>query len=193
MPRAHISQTYDSQTHHASEHTPWERNCLGSGPPRVTRLYSTVLPNHQVIWAGNCKHYTPRTVPFHVCAACQRSEVSAGGTLVSLEESSQLSNGTMFRFYPPLAISWVFMGLDGPECGGVINRLKHPEINAAACRADDWGYAESRRAGYGRVGTHRQPACGIGRPVACVGEGGKFRSSARNPVTKPNTVGAPYV
>ncbi len=36
------------------------------------------------------------------------------------------------RFYSPLAISWLFMGLEGPICEGVINRLRQPEINAAA-------------------------------------------------------------
>ena len=29
-------------------------------------------------------------------------------------------------------MSWLFMGLEGPVCEGVINRLRHPEINAAA-------------------------------------------------------------
>jgi hypothetical protein len=49
-----------------------------------------------------------------------------------LEESPQLNAWTIFRFYSPLAISWVFMGMDGPVCESVINRMRHPEINAAA-------------------------------------------------------------
>jgi len=54
------------------------------------------------------------------------------GTLLGLEGTPALTARTIFRFYSPLAVSWLFMGLEGPICEGVINRLPRPEINAAA-------------------------------------------------------------
>ncbi len=65
--------------------------------------------------------------------ACCTDDQTIGGTIVDLEDSNHpLSLGTIFKFYSPLAISWLFMGLEGPICESVINRLERPEINAAA-------------------------------------------------------------
>ena len=49
-----------------------------------------------------------------------------------MEDSPPLTPRTIFRFYSPLAVSWLFMGLEGPVCEGVINRMSRPEISAAA-------------------------------------------------------------
>ncbi|MGV3616892.1 MAG: hypothetical protein ACO1SV_16320 [Fimbriimonas sp.] len=43
-----------------------------------------------------------------------------------------LSSRGILRFYLPLAISWLFMGLEGPISVGVISRLPNPEVNTAA-------------------------------------------------------------
>lgn len=37
----------------------------------------------------------------------------------------------ILRFYWPLAMSWLFMGLDGPTSVWVISRRPHPEVNTA--------------------------------------------------------------
>ncbi len=63
---------------------------------------------------------------------CSFDCASPDGTLYGLEDSPQLTSWTIFRFYSPLAVSWLFMGLEGPICEGVINRMAHPEISAAA-------------------------------------------------------------
>jgi progressive ankylosis protein len=43
-----------------------------------------------------------------------------------------LTGRKIFKFYLPLALSWLFMGLEGPVCVAVISHLRNPEINAAA-------------------------------------------------------------
>lgn len=53
------------------------------------------------------------------------------GTLFFLTGEA-LSGRTIFRFYFPLALSWVFMGLDGPISVAVMSGLPNPRINTAA-------------------------------------------------------------
>lgn len=43
-----------------------------------------------------------------------------------------LSGQTIFRFYLPLALSWLFMGLEGPVAIKLISNLREPELNTAA-------------------------------------------------------------
>ncbi|MEZ0326165.1 MAG: hypothetical protein ACAH95_09675 [Fimbriimonas sp.] len=43
-----------------------------------------------------------------------------------------LSGQTILRFYYPLALSWLFMGLEAPVCMSVISHMSEPEVNAAA-------------------------------------------------------------
>jgi hypothetical protein len=49
-----------------------------------------------------------------------------------LTTETTLSGREILRFYLPLAISWLFMGLEGPISVGVISRLPQPEVNTAA-------------------------------------------------------------
>jgi len=49
-----------------------------------------------------------------------------------LTTDTPLSRQAIFRFYLPLAVSWLFMGLEGPVCVGVISRLPGEQVNAAA-------------------------------------------------------------
>lgn len=53
------------------------------------------------------------------------------GTILSLKVDA-LSSRTIFRFYFPLALSWVFMGLDGPISVAVMSGLPDAKVNTAA-------------------------------------------------------------
>ena len=43
-----------------------------------------------------------------------------------------LSQRHILRFYSPLALSWIFMALEGPVSIALISRLPHPQVNTAA-------------------------------------------------------------
>jgi len=55
----------------------------------------------------------------------------AYGTLPILT-ADRLSIRTIFRFYYPLALSWVFMGLDGPISVTIMSGLPDSKVNTAA-------------------------------------------------------------
>jgi hypothetical protein len=47
-------------------------------------------------------------------------------------EAEPLGHRTIFRFYFPLALSWLFMAIESPISVGVLSRLPQPELNTAA-------------------------------------------------------------
>jgi hypothetical protein len=49
-----------------------------------------------------------------------------------VSDDGRLAPKTIYRFYYPLALSWLFMGLEGPVCIAVISHLREPDINTAA-------------------------------------------------------------
>lgn len=46
--------------------------------------------------------------------------------------SQSLTQGTIFRFYLPLAVSWIFMSIETPIAAAILSRLTHAEVNTAA-------------------------------------------------------------
>ncbi len=46
--------------------------------------------------------------------------------------SEALTNAKIFRFFTPLALSWIFMSVEGPVSVAIISRLPSPEISTAA-------------------------------------------------------------
>jgi hypothetical protein len=46
--------------------------------------------------------------------------------------SDRLPPGTIFRFWSPLALTWLFMSIEGPFLAAVIARLPEPKFNLAA-------------------------------------------------------------
>jgi len=46
--------------------------------------------------------------------------------------NESLTSRTVFRFYYPLALSWLFMGLDGPISVAVLSDLPYARVNTAA-------------------------------------------------------------
>ena len=47
-------------------------------------------------------------------------------------ESERLPARTIFRFWSPLAATWLFMALEGPFLAAIIARLAEPKFNLAA-------------------------------------------------------------
>jgi hypothetical protein len=69
--------------------------------------------------------------------APHRTESSVGaptkeGAPVAATPKPELSQGRIFRFYSPLALSWIFMALEGPVAVAVISRMENPTVNTAA-------------------------------------------------------------
>ncbi|HWA82523.1 MAG TPA: hypothetical protein VG820_03755, partial [Fimbriimonadaceae bacterium] len=46
--------------------------------------------------------------------------------------SGELSMATILRFFSPLALSWIFMSIEGPLSVALISRLPKPEVSTAA-------------------------------------------------------------
>ncbi|MEO7453904.1 MAG: hypothetical protein ABIV13_03985 [Fimbriimonadales bacterium] len=49
-----------------------------------------------------------------------------------IAEAEPLGHRTIFRFYFPLALSWIFMAIESPIAVGVLSRLPQPELSTAA-------------------------------------------------------------
>lgn len=43
-----------------------------------------------------------------------------------------LTQSRILRFYTPLALSWLFMAIEGPITAGIVQHMSQPQINAAA-------------------------------------------------------------
>jgi hypothetical protein len=68
-------------------------------------------------------------MPGGAWCACKRDWVASYAVAIDAEP---LGHRTIFRFYFPLALSWIFMAIESPVSVGVLSRLPQPDLSTAA-------------------------------------------------------------